>query len=101
MKLSELLDKITIKVPETGVIVVIKRNLSWLELAEAMKEKDPEKMGISLACKMIDSWNIQNDDDTIMEITDENVKRLPANIMFPIIAEVSKLTDKGNEKKKF
>lgn len=102
MKLSNLVKIEEIKIPNTDLVIKIKTALSWLDQLEIDKVKDLDelKMGKFLACKLIVDWNLTDDEENKLPITEENVAKLPPEVALPILDKIFEIAKKKQVKKR-
>jgi hypothetical protein len=97
VKFDEILGIKEVKVPDTEIILTVK-NLSWPDFMESLDiEKDVDR-GIFRLKKVIIDWNLVDKDGKKIELTPENISKIPTNIMLPIVDTVKDYF--GNQKKK-
>lgn len=95
MKLSDILKTKEIEVE--GVKVKI-QDLSWPEFMASLEIEDLMERGVFRLVKAIVEWNLQDDDGKPMPVTEENIKRLPAKIIMPLVEATREVF--ASEKKK-
>ncbi len=100
MKLKDLIKTIEIQIPETEVTIKMKTEMSWFEYQESFRIADDNERGVFVLSKMIQKWNIEGEDGKPMPITVDNLKRLPRNVISPLVAKANELTVMKTEKKK-
>ena len=100
MKINELIKLKTVKVPGTDIVVKLKTDIPWFDYLESTKIKDSTERGVFTLAKMIDSWNLKNEDDSIAEISEENIKKLTSNVAMELIGQINQVFDFNSEKKK-
>ena len=99
MNIKELIEKVEIETWK-GVKVILRKELSWFDYLEAQKIKDDDERGIFTISKLVESWEITNDEGDPLPITEESIRNLPTPIMLPIIEKVNELVKEKYEKKK-
>jgi hypothetical protein len=100
MKFKDLIKTTEVKIPGTDIVVKMKDELSWYEYQESFKISDNNERGIFVLSKMIQSWNIERDDKTMMPITMDNIRNMPRKIIQPLVSKANELTAVRTEKKK-
>jgi hypothetical protein len=101
MKSNELFKKpIEIKIPDSDLIINIKSELPWYDEVEMLGIKDQTEQMRFLIWKMIDSWNLVEDDGTPTPITKELTDKFNKNVILPIYAEILKRNKDKIQKKK-
>lgn len=98
MEISELIKTRKVEIPNIGVSITIRENLAWADQMEAMQIDDQVEAGKFMATKMIIDWNIE-DKGKKLEINQETIRSLPADVMLPILAEIIKIDKEKMEKK--
>ena len=91
MKFSELIKTTKIKIPHTDLVVEIKTELSWFEQLECVKIKDELERGKYLFLKLIVDWDLTDEDNKQMLITEEVIRKLPSSIVLPTLKEITKI----------
>ncbi len=100
MKSSELKKTIEVKIPETDLIINIKNELPWYDEIDLLSIKDPTDQMRFLIWKMIDSWNLAEDDGSITPITKEVTDKFSKKVILPLYSEILKQNKDKLEKKK-
>lgn len=96
MKLSELVKTRQVKIP--GGIEITIRDLSWPDFMASLEIEDQFERGVFRLSKVITDWNIEDDEGKKLPVTEENLKKLTANIVLPLIDAAKEVF--GIEKKK-
>jgi len=82
------------------LVIEVKTELSWFEQEECVKYKKEEEVGEYLITKLIVNWNLEGEDGKSLPIEQDVIRRLPADIILPIVAQLTKIAnDKLNKKK--
>jgi len=100
MNINELKKTIEVKIPDSDLVINIKSELPWydeIELSSIKKENDQIRF---LMWKMIDSWNLVEDDGSPVPITKDITDKFSKKIIFPIYKEILKNLQEKHEKKK-
>ena len=97
-KISEIIKVIEVS-PAKDVVVKMRECLPWRDDIERLKITDNEKRGVFVLTKLIESWNLINDDGSPVEITEEVIVRLPSHIALPLIEKANELVLQHKEKK--
>ena len=100
MKLSELIKTTEVKIPNTDIVIEVKTELSWFEQKECMKLIKEEDIGEYLITKLIVNWNLEDDDGKFLPIEKNNIRRLPSDIILPIVSQLTKIANDRLSKKK-
>ena len=98
IKISEVLGTREVGIPETDVVVKI-RDISWPDFMESLEIENEKDRGIFTVCKVIADWNITDDEGKKMEVNEENIKKLSAKIVMPLISIVQEVFDSQKKKK--
>jgi len=99
IKFNDILSKkeINIKIDDMEIVLTV-QNLSWPDFMESLEIEDLVERGIFRIRKVITDWNLVDDSDKKIEITKENIAKIPANIMLPIVESIKEYF--GDQKKK-
>jgi len=97
VKLSEIMNEREIKVENTEIVLKV-RDLSWPEFMESLEIEDTIQRGIYRIEHVIVDLNLVDSEDKKVEVNKENIERIPANIMIPIVDAVKDCF--GDQKKK-
>ncbi len=102
MKLSELVKTTELRIPgETGdTVVQLKHELSWFDQLALTEIKDEGERGKFLALKMIDAWNITDDQGVTLPVTRYILEKLPAMVMLAVINRIVEMSNETEVKKK-
>lgn len=102
MKLSELNKRIEVKIPNSDLVIWLKTSLPWNDQLELSQIKDPIEGAKYLIWKMIDDWNLVDDEEVKVAITKEIVDTFSIDIVAPLRSTIEKIvTDKNQKKKTF
>ena len=97
VKFSDILREREVAIPDTEIVLTVK-DLSWPDFLESMDIEDMAARGLYRIEKVIQDWNLVDKDGKKIEITKENLEKIPANIMIPIVNAVKDCF--GEQKKK-
>jgi len=97
VKFSDILKTQIISVPGTEIVLTV-QSLSWPDFMESISIESLVERGIYRVKKVIIDWNLVDKDDKKIEITTENISKIPANIMLPIVDVIADYL--GDKKKK-
>jgi hypothetical protein len=100
MTIKDLIKTTEIKIPGTDIVVIMKEDMTWFEYQESKKISNPDEGGIFALSKLIESWNIKKEDGSIEEITVETLKKMPREIISPLVEKAVELTGEKIQKKK-
>jgi len=100
MNKKELSKTVEVKIPDSDVIINIKSELPWYDELEMVTIKDNIERSKFLIFKIIDSWNLKEEDETPTPITKEITDKFSSNIYIPLYAAINKILKERNEKKK-
>jgi len=98
MRLNQLIKAQEIKAPE-GVVFTIKGDLSWSEHVEMQEIPEDSERGLYSLSKMIIAWNIEGEDEKVLPINVDNIKKLPAAIIEPAMNTISEIFASHSKKK--
>lgn len=97
MKLSDISPTKEIEIPGTGIKVTV-RDLSWPDFMESIEIQDAKERGVYRLVKVIQDWNITDDEGTKVPVSEDVIRKLPAHVVFPLVEAVKDYF--GIEKKK-
>jgi hypothetical protein len=98
MKLNEFIKEIDI---ESGEFKArMKSDMTWFDYGKMFEIRDNAERGVYTLKHMLVSWNIENDDGSIADINEENLKRLPKEIGIFLSEKTQELLLGNIEKKK-
>lgn len=97
VKLSDLQKSRDVPVEGTDIVVTI-RELTWPDFMQSLEIKDMMERGVFRLTHVIEKWNVVDDENKVLPVNDENIRKLPANVVLPLIEAVKKSSDP--EKKK-
>jgi hypothetical protein len=97
MKISELYPARELEIPDLGIKYKVRAMLTWVELMEYEKIKDPVEIGKFLLSKLIIEWNLDDEDGKPLPITSEVIERLPATIAYPITKQIMEIVGERRE----
>lgn len=100
MKLSDINKRIEVKIPNSDLIIWLKTSLSWSEQLELTLIKDQIEGAKYLIWKMIDDWNLVDDNEVKVPITKEVVDKFSIDIIAPLKSHIDKIVNEKNQKKK-
>lgn len=100
MKLSDLVKEKEIKIPDTDFIIRIYSDWSWYDKMISIKIVDFDERSLFLMTKLIKSWNLIGDDDKILPISEEIIKRLPESIVNVLLENIKIILEEKSQKKK-
>lgn len=100
MKLSTLIKTIKIEIPGTGVEITLRDDLSWYDYLESLKIENADERGTFTVTKLIEGWNLTDDDDKPLEITDKTVRKLPKKVAVILVQKVNQILFEKSKKKK-
>ena len=101
MKAKDLFKKpIEIKIPGSDLIINIKSELPWYDEVDMLSIKDPVEQQRFLIWKMIDSWNLTEDDGSTTPITKELTDRFTKDTVLHLYREINRLNKEKIQKKK-
>lgn len=100
MKLSDLVKEKEIKIPDTDFIIRIYSDWSWYDKMTSIKIVDTDERSLFLMTKLIKSWNLIGDDDKILPISEEIIKRLPESIVNVLLENIKIILEEKSQKKK-
>lgn len=100
MNVKDLKKTIAVEIPNTDLIINIKLQLSWYDEMDMLAIENPTEQIRFLIFKMIDSWNLTEDDGSITPITKELTDSLSKDVILPLYAEILKHNKEKIEKKK-
>lgn len=89
-KLSELIGTKTVQVPNTSVEITVQTDLTWSDWLANKAIEDDEDRGVDAFQRLIQDWNIEDDDGVKLPITSENIKKLPTSVALVLLAELNK-----------
>ena len=94
-KISEFRKKKTIELPSLkGAKVTVYTSLLVGETEEMLSgDQNDFQKGVSMLGKLIIDWNLCDDDDKKLNITLENIKKLPVNDVNHIVGELGEFFD--------
>jgi len=95
MKLSEI--RKTKEIEVEGVKVKI-QDLSWPDFMSSLEIDDLMERGAFRLVKAIIEWDLQDDDGKPLPVSEENIKKLPAKIIMPLVEATREVF--ASEKKK-
>lgn len=98
VKLDDLLETKTVEVPGTEIVLKV-QDLSWPEFMESIEIEDITERGLYRLVKVIKEWNLVDTDDKPLEISKENISKIPASIIMPIIDVVQEYFGESQKKK--
>lgn len=100
MKLSDLVKEKEIKIPNTDFIIKIYSDWSWYDKMTSTKIVDVDERSLFLMTKLIKSWNLIGDDEKILPIEENIIKRLPDSIVAVLLENIKVILDEKSQKKK-
>ncbi len=100
MNVKDLKKTIEVKIPDTDLVINIKTELPWYDEVEMLSITDTTEQMRFLIFKMIDSWNLTEDDGSITPITKELTDSFSKSVILPLYAEIIKNNKEKIEKKK-
>lgn len=100
MKLSEIKKTIKVEIPDSdNLVVYIKTTMPWYDQMELSGIADETERGKFLLWKMIDSWNLVDDNGEVVPITKEVVDSFNAKIMMPLFKAIQDIVSEQEKKK--
>lgn len=100
MKASDLIKLEEVKIPESDLVVKISGDLTWSEWLQIEAIEEPEEKGVKVFTFAIKEWNLTDDKNEPLPITEDNIRLLPASAALHILGKINKIFAGRVEKKK-
>lgn len=100
MKLKDLIKTVEIKIPDTDIVIVMRKEIFWLEHLDGLRIENADERGVYYISRLITSWNIDDDNGKTLEISVENIKKLPAYIIQILVDQANQFIREGRKKKR-
>jgi hypothetical protein len=100
MKISDLIKIEEFKVPGSDLVVNFREEIAWYDFVKSLKIDDEDDRGIFIMCQLIDSWNLVDEKNNKLPVTEDILKRIPGKIGAILTAKANKIIDVQMQKKK-